>query len=77
MVADGLALALRSTASGARNKVLILADKLLKRMAAGTQAALQQLRQQQRRRRGEGGARPPPADPDLKGNDKAPDVLAA
>lgn len=44
MVQNGLTLALRSTASGTRNKVLTLIDKLLKRIAAGTQAAMYQQR---------------------------------
>ena len=51
MVCNGLALALRSTASSVRNKVLTLADKLLKRIAAGTQASLHQLQQQQKHSR--------------------------
>lgn len=52
MACNGLALALRSTATGARNKVLTLADKLFKRIAAGIQAARNQLQQQQRHRPG-------------------------
>lgn len=54
MACKGLQLALSGSAASTRNKVLVLAGKLLKRLCMGTHASLQVLQQLHRKRKIDG-----------------------